>query len=85
MNKGNLMEFISLKLEKQRWGKEVGQIIGEICFDSPNSSVRLKINGGISREMLKLVQHGIVEAAKEVAATIPESITARVQIENEEE
>ncbi len=70
------MNLLKLEIERELWGTNKGQYVGEIQFDNELGLVAIKITPEICDELFKICADGIIDtaklAAKELTCTIIE-------------
>lgn len=62
-----MMILQKLDIERQRWGKDVGKLFGEITFDNQDAKVTIKLTEDQAYKMLGIVAEAVVVQAHETA------------------
>jgi hypothetical protein len=68
------MQLNSLKIERQKWGRNEGQYVGVIKFDNEVGNVSIKLSEEKCKELFMVCADGIVETAKVAARELTCSV-----------
>lgn len=78
------MKLNRLNIERVRWGKDEGKLMGEIEIDGQYAKVSIKLNEEKAFQMLDLVADALVEQAHENAKILrSDFLRPEAQIEGE--
>lgn len=61
------MKLISLKIELQRWGDDVGKHKGEVVFGGERGTVALQLDQYHCDRIFEVCAHGLISVAREAA------------------
>lgn len=64
------LELSAVRIEKENWGANAGQYLGEISFRGPHANVQLKIPHGMCQLILDMCAEQIMEVSQQIAVEL---------------